>query len=660
MESFLPRSHAMPSSSAPKLEINCSPHFISWLQRQFISLAFTTYQTNRLFFIGCNDQGKIAAHERLFDKPMGMYAVNNSIYVSTRYQIWRFENLLAPGEIYQQSDCLYIPRTAYTTGDLNVHDVVLNDAENIVFVNTDFSCLATISNDYSFVPLWQPSFISKLAAEDRCHLNGLGLRDGKPRYVTACSTTDTAAGWRNHRVGGGVVIDVQTNDIIATGLSMPHSPRWYQGKLWVLNAGTGDFGYLDNGKLVSVTFCPGFVRGLAFWENFAFVGLSKLRSPTFSGLLLEERLTNLGKTSQCGLMVIDINTGETVHWLHLDGVVEELFDVVVLPGVRQPQALGFQSESIERLVTFPGSGGIVTTKPTAKRPSVGGMAPVAGLPRQIWEASNTEDSPDAQCPMPHAPKYQRVYHLTASSLADYDAFTFPSLQQRWQTQPQRGELVGISASVAGEMVAFAIAEILPEQTAELISLFVAPEYRQQGIATKLLQHLEKALMAECCHQVRVIYQPTALTKMALEPVLGKLAWQMPTPGADNSKRSQKFLTTSARFYFEQGKQSVQQGDLQAAVASFSEAIRLQPDYIAAYNQLGNALQGLGQMEEAIAAYQKLLLINPNVAQAHCNLGAIWQIQGKTEEAIAAYQLAIQLKPDLAVAHQNLANLVGDK
>jgi uncharacterized protein (TIGR03032 family) len=947
MESFLPRSHAMPSSSAPKLEINCSPHFIPWLQTQFISLAFTTYQTNRVFFIGCNEQGGVAARERLFDKPMGMYASNNSIYVSTRYQIWRFENLLKPGEIYQQSvdaerlvarHRLYIPRTAYTTGDLNVHDVVLDDSENIVFVNTDFSCLATISNDYSFVPLWQPTFISKLAAEDRCHLNGLGLRDGKPAYVTACSTTDTAAGWRNHKVGGGVVIDVQTNDIIATGLSMPHSPRWYQGKLWLLNAGTGDFGYLDDGKFVPITFCPGFVRGLAFWQNFAIVGLSKLRSPTFSGLPLEERLAALGNTSQCGLMVIDINTGNTVHWLHLDGVVEELFDVVALPGVRQPQCLGFQSEEIERLVTFPGSGGIVTTKPTAKRPSVGGMAPVSGLPRQLWEGTQDSSLPSRdpinRVSTQHSqpPKYQRVYHLTASSLADYDAFTFPSLQQRWQTQPQLGELVGISASVAGEMVAFAIAQMLPEQTAELISLFVAPAYRQQGIATKLMQYLEKALVSEGCHDLRVVYQPTALTAMAapaegitLEPLLSKLGWQSPQITQDGKQRSQKVLVLSpaispkvslvmtvynteaylaqaldsvvaqtftgwelilwndgstdgsvaiaqdyaqrdarirlhtgkrfgrgealikahtltrgdyvgwldaddllaatalqetvefldshpdygmvytnhvnidtqsqtqglghrcqipyspmgllvslmtfhfrllrqsvfaavgginpkfapaedydlclrvsevtqiyhlerslyfyrlnpqglshqqsriqrqhselainqalqrrglaeslrlivddttgefrlqrqnqseanllgdaARSQFEQGKQLAKQGDLPAAIGCFQEALRLQPGYIAAYNQLGNALQGLGQLEEAIAIYQHIIHLNPNVAQAHCNLGAIWQMQGKTQEAIAAYQRAIQLKQDLAVAHQNLANLLGDK
>ncbi|MEH2157314.1 TIGR03032 family protein [Nostoc sp.] len=487
MESFLHRSNAMPSSSVPKLEITCSPHLVTWLQTQLLSLAFTTYQTNRLFFIGCNDQGRIAAHERLFDKPMGMYASNNSIYVSTCYQIWRFENLLKPQEIYQQSDCFYIPRTAYTTGDLNVHDVTLDDSENLIFVNTDFSCLATISNDYSFVPLWQPPFISKLAAEDRCHLNGLGMRDGKPAYVTACSTTDTAAGWRNHRVGGGVVIDVQTNDIIATGLSMPHSPRWYQGKLWLLNSGTGDLGYLDDGKFVPIAFCPGFLRGLAFWKNVALVGLSKLRSRSFSGLALEERLAAQGQEAQCGLMLIDLNTGETLHWLHIDGVVEELFDVVVLPGVVQPRAIGLQNEDIKRLVTFPGSNGIVITKPTAKRPSQGEAAPRAGLPRSPSTAVQSQELDLANI------KYQWVYNLNADNLAPYQAFTFPSLQRRWQTQPQLGELLGISAAVAGEMVGLAIAELLPDQTAELLSLYVLPNCRRQGIGTRLVKHLERSL-----------------------------------------------------------------------------------------------------------------------------------------------------------------------
>ena len=369
-----------PVSAPIRLEINASEQFGSWLCQQNLSLAFTTYQTNRLFFVGSQANGQLKLNERLFDKPMGLYLAGKSLYMTTRYQLWHFDNFLGNGEKYKECDRLYVPRTAYTTGDVNAHEVVLDDAGKVIFVNTDFSCLATLSPDYNFVPIWQPPFISKLVAEDRCHLNGLAMVEGKPAYVTACSTTDTAAGWRNHRVDGGVVIDVTQNEIIATGLSMPHSPRWYQGKLWLLNSGTGELGYIEERQFHPITFCPGFVRGLAFWQNFAFVGLSQLRSQSFTGLTLENRLNSQGNRPQCGLMVIDLQTGTALHWLYFQGVIEELFDVVVLPGVLQPQAIGLQSDEIQRLVTFPNSGGIVTTKPTAKRPSLGATPPVAGLP----------------------------------------------------------------------------------------------------------------------------------------------------------------------------------------------------------------------------------------------------------------------------------------
>lgn len=532
--------------STPSLDITGSQQFTAWLTEQNFSLAFTTYQTNRLFLVGSKPNGRLAVNERLFDKPMGLYARDDSLYMSTRYQIWRFDNLLASGEIYNGCDRLYIPRTAYTTGDLNVHDVVAisgeSEREGIVFINTDFSCLATLSPNYSFVPLWQPPFISKLAAEDRCHLNGLALVDGQPAYVTACSATDTAAGWRNQRENGGVVIDIRTNDTIATGLSMPHSPRWYRGKLWVLNSGTGELGYIEEGKFVPITFCPGFVRGLAFWENFALVGLSKLRSNSFTGLELERRLAQQNNTPQCGLVVIDLNSGNIVHWLHIGSVVEELFDVVVLPGVLQPKALGFQNDEIDRLITFPNSGGVIITKPTAHRPSIGAAPPVAGLPRQEQRsavgAGFTDNSTtptdrltkpallEGKRPIPQI-KYQRVYHLNASNSIDYDALTFPSIKKRWQTYQQRGELLGVSASVSGTMVGFVIAELLPDSAAEILSLFVLPDYRQQGIGTKLVGYLERELAQQGCSQVTVAYQATALTATALEPLLQKFNWQPP-------------------------------------------------------------------------------------------------------------------------------------
>lgn len=375
--------------STPVLSISASPQFNSWLTEEHLSLGFTTYQTNRLFFVNAQASGRLKLHERLFDKPMGLYATvdqgstqsSQRLYMATRYQLWQFDNFLAEGEQYGNCDRLYVPHIAHTTGDVNAHEVVVDDSGQIIFVNTDFSCLSTLSPDYSFVPLWQPSFISKLVPEDRCHLNGVAMVEGKPRYVTACGVTDIAAGWRNCRSDGGVVIDIKSNDVIATGLSMPHSPRWYQEKLWLLNSGTGEFGYIEAGQFVPLTFCPGFVRGLAFWGNFAIVGLSKLRSPQFTGLTLEKHLADKGNTAHCGLMVINLTNGTVVHWLHIGQIIEELFDVVVLPQVHQPEVLGFQNDQLQRLVKFPGSAGIVTINPTVKSPNLGQTAPVAELPQ---------------------------------------------------------------------------------------------------------------------------------------------------------------------------------------------------------------------------------------------------------------------------------------
>jgi uncharacterized protein (TIGR03032 family) len=166
--------------------------------------------------------------------------------------------------------------------------------------------------------------------------------------------SDVADGWRDHRAGGGQVLDVQSNETVATGLSMPHSPRWHDGKLWVLNSGTGYFGHvdLDTGRFNEVAFCPGYMRGLSFHGHFALVGMSKPRhNKTFSGLALDENLKKRQAEPRCGVQVIDLRTGDTVHWLRMEGLVEELYDVVALPGVRRPMALGFKTDEIRRVIS---------------------------------------------------------------------------------------------------------------------------------------------------------------------------------------------------------------------------------------------------------------------------------------------------------------------
>ncbi len=338
------------------IEIICSPDFLGWLLEERVSLAFTTYQTNRLFMLGVKQNGALSAFERLLDRPMGLFAESDRLYVGCRYQIWQFDNALPPDANHNGYDALYVPRRSYTTGDVDVHDVRLDmKGDRLVFVNTLYSCLATISERYSFKPIWQPPFISSLAPEDRCHLNGLAIVGGQPRYVTAVSRSDLQHGWRKQREKGGILIDVQTNEVLLDNLSMPHSPRWHHDKLWLLNAGSGDLGYVDlrAGRFEPVIFCPGFARGLAFHKNYAIVGLSKPRRvKAFEGLSLEDRLTANESDAICGLAVIDMTSGSVAHWLKVEGLISELYDIAVLPDVHRPMALGFKSDEICRFVSI--------------------------------------------------------------------------------------------------------------------------------------------------------------------------------------------------------------------------------------------------------------------------------------------------------------------
>ena len=222
----------------PRLELMGSRHFASWLAGQTLSLAFTTYQAGKVFLIGLQPDGRLSIFERTFNRAMGLTGNAQTLVMSSLYQIWRFENVLEPGRAHQGYDRLYVPQVGYTTGDIDAHDIALDADGRIVFVNTLFSCLATVSETHSFAPLWQPPFISRLAPEDRCHLNGLAMEGGRPRYVTAVGQSDVADGWRDRRRDGGCVIDVAANEVVVTGLSMPHSPRLYRERLWP-RAGSG-------------------------------------------------------------------------------------------------------------------------------------------------------------------------------------------------------------------------------------------------------------------------------------------------------------------------------------------------------------------------------------------------------------------------------------
>ncbi len=340
-----------------KFALTSSRHFPEWLARMRVSLAFTTYQAGKLFFIGLQPSGKLAVFERTFARCMGLgtSADARTLALATHYQLLRFDNVLEAGARQGENDAVYAPHAMWVTGDVDAHDVAFGADGRPVFVNTLFSCLATVSDGASFRPLWQPPFISKLAPEDRCHLNGLAMEDGAPRYVTLVAKSDVADGWRDRRAKGGLLMDVTTNEVLLEGLSMPHSPRVHAGKVWLLNSGTGELGFLDHaaGKFEPIAFCPGYARGLAFVGQYAVVGLSLAReNRTFQGLPLDAALAGRGADARCGLLVIDTTTGDTVEWLRLAGVVRELFDVAVLPGVSNPAAIGFRSTEIQRVISI--------------------------------------------------------------------------------------------------------------------------------------------------------------------------------------------------------------------------------------------------------------------------------------------------------------------
>lgn len=349
------------AARAQSLNLLPSRQFVAWMHEQRLSFAFTTYQAGKLFLLGSLDSEHLSVFERTFTRCMGLCNDGDRLVLASLYQIWALQNSLEPGTLTHEGyDRLYLPQVGYITGDIDAHDVGVDTEGRILFVNTLFSCLATVSDRYSFVPVWRPPFISRLAAEDRCHLNGLAMVDGQARWVTAVSTTDIADGWREHRRAGGVVVDVTTSEIVARGLSMPHSPRYYQGRLWLLNSGTGHFGYVDlaSGRFEPIAFCPGYLRGLCFAGDYAIVGLSRAReASSFAGLELSTSLASAGLSARCGFVVIDLRRGDIVHWLKIEGAVEELYDVVALPGALRPAAIGFKTGEIRRTITLPSGDG---------------------------------------------------------------------------------------------------------------------------------------------------------------------------------------------------------------------------------------------------------------------------------------------------------------
>ena len=347
---------AAPAAERPlgHTDIKLSRGFRPWLERMDLSLAFTTYQTGQLFLIGRLPEGRISVHQQNYARAMGLHASPQRLVIASQHQIWRLENMLAPHERANANfDRLYVPRAAQVTGDLDVHEIALDSRGRAIFVATRFNCLATTSATHGFKPLWMPPFVSKLAAEDRCHLNGLAMDGGRPAYVTAISRSDMVEGWRDRRRDGGVLVDLADNRIVADGLSMPHSPRVTPDGVLLLDSGRGMIVRVDpaTGSRTDIAFCPGFLRGLAVIGGHAIVTVSMPREGIFEGLELQDQLAKRDGEPWCGLCIVDLRSGDIVEWLRIDGAIRELFDVAILPGVACPMAVGIGSPELNSLVS---------------------------------------------------------------------------------------------------------------------------------------------------------------------------------------------------------------------------------------------------------------------------------------------------------------------
>jgi hypothetical protein len=383
-----PRPEAVAPPPPVEFHYTQTENFAPLLRQMAASLLVSTYQANKLLVVRAA-QGGLSTLVRTFERPMGLAVDGRRMALGTRDQIWFLRNApdIAPRiEPAGVHDACYLPRSCHVTGDIGVHEMAWGGddvgrfckpsaeegsgsqgrfakpsyEQELWIVNTRFSCLCTLDPGYSFVPRWRPPFITALAAEDRCHLNGLAMAPDErgvltPRYVTALGDTDTAGGWRANKPQGGCLMDVPTGEILVRGLCMPHSPRWHDGRLWLLESGTGRLVFIDlaDGRRQIVAELPGFARGLAFAGPYAFVGLSKIRpTSAMDGVPLAERRDML----KCGVAAVDLRSGRLIAFLEFQTAVEEIFDVQVLAGLRFPEVVGFQKDAVQHTFVVPRDG----------------------------------------------------------------------------------------------------------------------------------------------------------------------------------------------------------------------------------------------------------------------------------------------------------------
>lgn len=339
----------MEPSKEPASPFSCtySPNLPELIHKLGCSVVLTTYQAGKLVFFSATSEDDLVQLPRNMQRPMGMGMDGERLAVACHehVQVFRRSEVLAKGQPGKEGkyDSLYVPTAAYHTGPLSLHDMGWDAQGRLVAVNTAFSCLSYIGDQYHFDPFWKPSFISALEPGDRCHLNGLAWDGRRPALVTCLDRSDEPGSWRKDRdKPKGILIDVASGEIVLDQLYFPHSPRLFDDGLYLLGSGNGELLKVDlaTRKVTVICQLAGFARGLARHGSFLFVGLSKLRqkSSTFKDLPIAKR------SPYAGFQVIDLRSGTVVAWLKYETSVDEIYDVQLLPGLRRPGILAPSGE----------------------------------------------------------------------------------------------------------------------------------------------------------------------------------------------------------------------------------------------------------------------------------------------------------------------------
>lgn len=345
----------MPSKPLPPFSCNFSPNVPEVLQGLGITIVISTYQAGKVVFLSATNNESLVQLPRNFRKAMGMAIQHDRMAIAVQDEVIVLANSPELARSYPPKpntyDGIFLPRATYYTGHVDMHDLDWSENE-LLGVNTRFSCLAKIDTRYSFTPFWKPDFISKLAPEDRCHLNGMALEDGKAKYVTALGQSDSPEGWRSTKASGGIIMDVDSNQVVLNELAMPHSPRLYDGSLYCLLSAMGQLIKIDpvKGNYEVVYQFDSYVRGMAKYSDYLFVGLSKIRknSSAFGDLPIA------GKSKACGVDILYFPTMSKVGHIKYLNSVEELYDVKILEGMRRPNVLSTLKDDFKRSLVIPG------------------------------------------------------------------------------------------------------------------------------------------------------------------------------------------------------------------------------------------------------------------------------------------------------------------